>query len=522
MNMSVTRQVGWRYLIDDAATLLVRLAANPPSALAWTIFVVILVNVFAFVLTTSDPLVVQDAWYFLDVFVRHALDGSLTIGDFFVKRGGLDHAQPIGKLILLIELRHFHLDLRLQAVIGLLCAGASLIWFRWFMDVDNSGIRGAEIWLWCSLCVALVSLNSTGVWTWPLVAGGFINVLLIVALTAAIWQAVDRGNGLWLIALSIAGLLFNVATDDTAIIVNAAALLALAWLAIRQPSRRPGAIRAGVTLLVVFGIVRLGYDILATTDAVPTISTMSRVHILAGDFVNGGWWKWVIIPLATSVAYTTALQDVVGNNVLLIQISIGIILIAAHIWFWKSAFTRELDKTSFAAAIIMLTFYAICAGIIYGRVSMFGNNYLYQPRYILFYNLGNVALLLMVCAVHRGSTRRIGLHAASITVLSVVALGWQIPLANHAWAESPYISAYYQKLAEQIGAMARNPDVTPPHCLPELPLCDASPATRRDLIGLLKQHDLNIFSLGFQRINRLYPYPLDVSASAGGGSSQRR
>ena len=58
--------------------------------LALTIYIIAFVNALIFVLLVSDPLLTQDAWYFLDVFVRHAYDGTLGIDDFYVQRAGLD------------------------------------------------------------------------------------------------------------------------------------------------------------------------------------------------------------------------------------------------------------------------------------------------------------------------------------------------------------------------------------------------------------------------------------------------
>src|SRR5690348_11593296 len=88
-----------------------------PTKLALMIYAVAFVNVLIFVLLAGDPLLTADSWYFLDVFVRHAYDGQLGIDDFFVQRAGLDHAQPLRKLILLMELKWFRLSLLPEAVI---------------------------------------------------------------------------------------------------------------------------------------------------------------------------------------------------------------------------------------------------------------------------------------------------------------------------------------------------------------------------------------------------------------------
>jgi hypothetical protein len=88
-------------------------------------------NVLAFVFVAGNPLVSSDGWYFLDAFVRKAVDGTLSFSDLFEKRSQLDHAKPLHKIILLIDLRWFHLDFRLEALAGFAGAlGCAFVFFR--------------------------------------------------------------------------------------------------------------------------------------------------------------------------------------------------------------------------------------------------------------------------------------------------------------------------------------------------------------------------------------------------------
>lgn len=73
----------------------------------------------------------SDAWYFLDVFLRKAIDNNLSFADFFIKRAGADHAQPLFKVVLLFEWRFFDLDFKIEALIGLAAAvGCGLVLHR--------------------------------------------------------------------------------------------------------------------------------------------------------------------------------------------------------------------------------------------------------------------------------------------------------------------------------------------------------------------------------------------------------
>lgn len=60
---------------------------------------IIVANVLSFIYLASNPLVRSDGWYFLDVLVRKAVNGTLVFSDLFVKQSQLDHAQPLRRLV---------------------------------------------------------------------------------------------------------------------------------------------------------------------------------------------------------------------------------------------------------------------------------------------------------------------------------------------------------------------------------------------------------------------------------------
>lgn len=483
--------------------------AQPPIWIPWFVFVMALGNVFCYVLVTSDPLIVQDAWYFLDTFIRSALDHSLTFADLFAKRGPLDHAQPLKKLILLLELRCFHLDLRLQALIGALCAGGSLLILRWLCRAGEVTLRGARVWFWIMMCLVFLSLNSRGVWTWPLVAGGFTTYLIMFGLIAAVWMVVQKQRT-W--PLAVLALLFDIVSNDISLIGTIALVLTLGWVSLRKREFRIPSLHAVLWLVGIFVIVRIGYGVFLSEGGGGHLGIGHRLHVLAGDLIDGGWWKWVIIPLASSVAYASPLRGIFGDGTLAVQVAIGVLLLLAHVWFWWRTLVCRVDRASFAGIALMLVFYALLAGIIFGRVPEFGNAYLNQPRYVAIYSIGSIALLLMACSSwSEGSDKRVRgnypwVRNVPVFVLAFLMLSWQVAVSRHAWHVSPWVTRYYQRMAEQIGEMGRAPQVTPTSCAPELPICQYSPERRGELIDLLRKHKLNLYSKAFQRTNRLYPW----------------
>lgn len=471
------------------------------QAFAWAVFVAVVLNTLAYVLSYSNPVVISDAWYFLDAFVSKAIHGTLQFSDFFVQRGGLDHSQPLKKLILLFELRYFDLDMSIQAIIGLACAGGSLLLLRHLVfHATRAGRARARLAIvWAGLCVALVSLNSTHIWTWPLVAGSFTAYLLLFALLASLWHYLDSGRLAWPVIIALA---LDFSGDDRAILVTIAAVLALALTALKEPQYRRRGIRAIVALVLCLLAIRIAYPLIYTPPTSSMMAAGVRTEQLVAAFADGGWWQWFVIPLGASVAYKTPLESLVGDASTAVHIGIAIVLACAHLWFWWRALRARPDAPWFAAIAVMLLFYAMLAGILYARVSMYGNNYLHQGRYVLMYSFSNVALLLMFAnQIRHGSpdTRR---HALALAcTLALVA--WQIPVSGIAWQIGPYVARYQAKVAKQVWIMAHNGYQPPEDCLPLLPVCNSSQATRTRLIRLLHDNQLNVFSEEFQHRHQL-------------------
>ncbi|WP_424682115.1 hypothetical protein [Frateuria sp. YIM B11624] len=478
---------------------------NASEAWGWLVLVVACANVTAFVVNYSNPVVSSDAWYFLDTFVRKALDGTLTIGDYFARRVGLDHAQPLRKLILLGELNYFHLDFRTEAMLGVACALLCLLMIRKVMRWVDGPAVASPVLLWAAAITVVFSLNSSGVWTWPLVCSAYTTYVLLFAFCMTLWRGLANGTLGWLI---LSALILDLAADDTAMLATAAAWLALGVVALRSPQVRPHAWKCALVLLLCLVVGRIALAMLYHVPDYASMPLGARVAKLASAFVDGGWWQWWAIPLASSVAYILPLQSMVGDGALAVQLVIGALLALAHLWFWWRALRKSpINAPMFVGVLLMLFFYALLAGIIYGRIPTYGNGYLNQSRYVMFYGFNLIALLLMCAGDMRtvqASTRAKGFLVASACI-ALVAL--QLPYSAKAWRSAPYGSLYHQKMARQIWYMADHGTLPPEKCLPLLTVCGYSEQTRKDLIHMLQVHRLNVFSPEFQRANRMMRKP---------------
>lgn len=476
--------------------------------LPWIVLSALVLNVFAYIIIASTPVIISDTWYFLDVFLRHALDHTLTLGEFFVKRSGYDHAQPLRKIILLFELRHFDLDFRIEALIGLLCAVFSTLVLRLVVMSGDTRQRNLKSLLWCGVCIALISLNSRTIWTWPLVASGYTTYLLVFLMFYGLWRWLEQGR-FWLLAIS--AVLLDLAADDTALLANFACLASLAWIMLRMSVLRSRAIRGGALLCLILVTVRIIYALLVPTAAPRAHHFFVHAVRILDAFLAGGWHSWILIPLGSSVAYINQLYVLAPVHAKAIQRIIALCLMVAHGWFWWRAWRNVVNVQTFIAIATMLMFYAFCAGLVYARVPEFGNSYLNQPRYVMFYDFGIVALLLMCAGCDWTISPRWSRCRLFPATAVCLFMAWQVPLFSGAWAEAPYISAYNQKLAMQLGELARNPGTVPANCLAELVICGLPPAKRADLLQLLTANKLNVFSTSFQRTTRLYPNDVEAS-----------
>lgn len=477
--------------------------------LAWLIASILLLNTLFFVWTTASPVIQQDGWYFLDVFLGKAIDGSLDVSDFFVKRHGADHAQPLVKFILLIEWKYFYLNFVVEAIVGLAAGAICAAILYWLVVSERLGDRSVinRYLAWASICAVLFSLNSGGhTWTWPLVALGNVTTLVVLIFMIAAWHAHETGRYL---ALALVTLVLGITSDDSALIAAYAVMLALLLIQICDSTQRRRS--TWVTLLVIvvcMTAVRIGYAYAPVIGGSPSTSVLSNLGSLVHQFGDGGWWRWVLVPLALSVYYSNPLEPAQADVWMAIQVVIGILLVFAHVAFWRAALFSRHNRATFVAVSLMLLTYAWVAGIVLGRVSVFGNDYLNQPRYILLYAGHLIALLLMWAGLPFSRGRKSiwshSLGTGAVVVGCVILLMIQVPLSVEAWRVRPYQWLYDIQMANQIDQVAKDP-VHSTHCLPEIPICGLSLEERGALTRVLEDNRLNIYSPDLQRLRPYLP-----------------
>jgi len=490
-------------------------SATDPITLAWIWIIAALCiavsNATLFTYSATTPLVANDSWYFLDTFIREYFNYSLDFKDFFVKRDGSDHAQPINKLVLLFHLKYFGLDFTIEALVGIVFAliGCVLaIRVAW----DGSRPRDQPHWgttLGFAACTAAIpllifSLNSPGVFTWSLVTLGYILVGCAIGYFGIGARLLVGCHRAWL--MFPASFLLAVVLDDLAIVFMIAfVIISLLFAALTRSWKRS----ATIATAAIMGI--LLYDLIFQPLLTPEIAATPTLSSGTMSFFANNWttaWKAVWLPAASMFVHPMHLTHA-ETALRSLSILLPALCILLHVLFWTRIPKRIRDRrpAEIVCAGLLLGFYGATAALVLTRVPTFGFDYLTQPRYYVFYLLGSLPIMISGAIAWRERNsppliEKIYLASTLILAIGVTAVQW--PLSANSWDQYKYISEYTQVAAFQMGQLRDSPETTTA-CADILFVCQYDLEKKKQLVGLLTQHNLNVFNRSFQLRHRLYP-----------------
>lgn len=448
-------------------------------------------NAFAYMVRFANPFMTCDYWYFVDAFVRKAASGSLGALDFFVKRIGPDHAQPLKKLILLLNVHIADLDLAFDALIGFGFAVACVALLERLLRKDLPGHH--RDWFYAlsaaALAASLLTLNAGIVFGYSLVLLEFSVYLVVIVAFITAWRAMASGSWMPYIASII---VLNLIADDSALLATGALVVASAFLAVQQ--RRMTPLLAGVLAIAIHLSYVLGLEPhLPRHGSMPALAAGSTsISMLLSQ---QQWLALFTVPLASTLMHLSPLQYWTPAHVIAATWALSMLAALMHALFWYRAFRGQLNQTSFVAIGLMLLMYAYVAGIVYARVPVYGAGYLNSPRYCLFYLLSNVALVLMATVEYRRPLHRFG-RMIAVPVVGLL-LMVQLPLAIYSWALGPAVLKYQHTMGQQVLKLETLPEDASPAALPLLQACNAPPSM--ETVRYMQQHHLNVFSEKFRR-----------------------
>lgn len=458
------------------------------------------VNAFAYAATTAGWVPVSDNWHFVDQIVYPYAHGDLRPQDLLLKRGTLDHSQPLRRLLLLANYEWFGLDFRIEAMFAVLAGAAAfcLLGLGLRREVRAAGWVG-----WASLAAmasVYFSPSAPMVFTWSLLTLGFSSHLFLFLWLMAAWAVYENPSRWRAMALVLSTFVFGLVADDTAMVAVVAAVMAAALYGWRERAARraafmlAGACIAGIVLYVAFYRMAMPATMGVEARAGSTHGVDAR-GLLAQA---GGAWQWIQVPLSSALVHRATIQSWFGAAGGIATLVLGLACMLAHLWFWRKAFTGDCNRSAFIAVSIMLLFYGLVAGIVLGRVSEFGNGYLWQPRYGFIYRWHVIALLAMLIAQSPamaakagGSRLPRGIALASVAFL--VAL--QLPLGVSMWKEAKYVRHANARFARQLLEMGGSAEAMPSgKCAVQLVVCRFGDARRQRVVRFLQRQRLSAFS----------------------------
>ncbi|MGH8030923.1 MAG: hypothetical protein ACREO8_00795 [Luteimonas sp.] len=475
-----------------------------------------LVTVFAFasavmhVRAVCWSLIASDNWNHIQPLLSDAIAGRLDIGNFLVQRAGVDHAQPLNKLVMLVNYRWFGLDFLLEGFLGMAfgAAAALVLWrvvtrdaaTRGGAPVDVRGVRRPVAFFIAFAAAASVfySLNSSFIYTYSMVTMWFALYLLSFAMVLAAWHALLEGRR-W--PLALATFVLGIVGDDSAFLdASALGLALLLYGAHARAWRRT--LPALATIVAAVLVSRVVYALFGetsgATQAIFNQPLTARIAALAAQWRDG--WTWFALPTVSGLANADVLRHIFGAHAIAARNGIGVVMLVAHLAFWWAALRLRSGAAWLAAVTVMLMFYAHVGAILFARVFVKGVAYMDQERYVSFYQLGIIALLLMAMAWLLQRPTPIARRGIALVAIAVLLL--QLPITWIAKQREPGIDAHNRQMAVSMALVARDPLHPPVSCASGMDLCVLPVEGRVALIGLLRNHRLSLFSPQYARRHR--------------------
>jgi len=390
------------------------------------------------------------------------------------------------------------MDISFEAFLGVFIAAGCALLFR---GLVLSGVKEKNAWAhqlaWVAIATLIFSLNGAEIWGWALNSLQYSSFFLLPVFMWVVWLACQQGKYGLLVVVTF---VMAVVSDDNAIIGIAATLAALLLQALLgKGAEKHVLFRVFGSVLATLLVVRIGYLYAPIVGGSKPMPVVAALHILLGDLESWQWPKWIEAPMTWAITSRPLLPPRLDGISKLLDYGLLGVMLILQCWFWMRAIRCEWNLQIFVAICLMLVTYGWIAGILLYRVPVFGADYFRQDRYVRLFEFDPVALIMMWSgSVRKEATEaggRRGLRVAgSAACLALLAV--QIPLSSTAWASAPNRQHYYQDLARQIYALAANP-VDPAvlgNCNPQLPICGWPLKKRVDLLQLLRDGHLNIFS----------------------------
>ncbi|HET7161165.1 MAG TPA: hypothetical protein VFI32_00635 [Rhodanobacteraceae bacterium] len=451
-----------------------------------------MVNALLFAASTANWLPTADNWFYLDRIVYPYAHGQFDPNSLLVKRSAFDHSQPLRRLLLLANYEWFDLDFRVEAIFAVLAGIANFLLIGFCVRRELSRGMPVSGLAFAVLGAIYFSLSATVVFTWSLLTLSFTSQFFILLWMLASWGVLEKPALSRIVLLIASTFAMGLISDDTSLVAVIAGAMASLIHAGRSHAKRAAILQVAASAIGL-GLYLGFYH--AVAPAVPSAGA-GRLMSAQGLFSSiGDVLPWgAAVPFSSAIVHRGLLRTWFGGSTEAIVLLMAAGFVVAHAWFWKQAIVGDRNRTAFMATVFMLLFYGLVAAIIIGRVSRFGADYLWQPRYAIVYRWHVVALLLMVLAQSQRIVRSPGTRRTALALLSIPLLA-QLPIGMAAWNSAKYIRATGMRMADQIVEMGGSAEALPSRaCASQLTVCKFDDARRERLVAFLRDQHLSVFS----------------------------
>jgi hypothetical protein len=480
-------------------------------------FLFFTINAILFAFYTANPLPVADCWFFINTFIRKIVEHSLTIEDFFRVRSTSDHAQPLQKLLLLFHTEFFSLDFSFDTIISII---TGLITVRWlvFLLIQHSENRTDKLMttdytqklttllILLSIPFSILPFNVTVHYTWPLVGEFFITLPFTLWFYYSFCKFITENNNK--ISLLISTFSIVILLDTLGVITVFSALMYGCLVQLKQYSFK----NYLDILKIILPAAIVGRMILNLLKPHLSTSTAISSEVIRGTgyLMNhlNEFALWFTIPASSPFMHREWIDSVLNQNETQnFIILLGSIILALHYWFWRTWNQNHGTLLSAFSALLMLYCYLSTVAILLFRLPDFGTNYLYSTRYVIFsYGLSVLALFIMLwqslhlnqISVQNTRTKYI------INSLLICYLSFQLIYIPYDWRNGSSVRKYHSNVTELILKLAATPESKPAGCEKYSTICTYDIKTRNDIISLLKNNKLSVFSQNFKLRHNLF------------------
>lgn len=466
-----------------------------PVSVLWLSFVLLAINLIVYVANTATPHLRADAWFFLSEFLIPWHEGNFSFFDLYTVRSDADHVQPVHRILFFANAELFDLDFRVEAIVGVLflifVAGALVKHFKSSI-YDFSDNRTVVFMMLC-LCMVVLGFNTTNIYTWSLVALGYMTIFINVCLFIYLSKFINEISGKNAILLILMAMLALFVGDDVGILVVSLSALMLFIVSLFKRDKNVLVMAIAIISIVFFyGMIK------------SNIITYLNVSNESGRFLSaieyyvnnlGEILEIVSAPFADSVVHLSYLKKTFSDFKSL-SIFIGCLVILFHIYCWFFYLKFKLYERSYLPLMLMLYSYALIAGVLVYRIPDFGVGYLHSPRYIRAYQPGLWGALLCFIAVYSQKHTEMNKYLKNtVAGIFVFLFILQFSYINLAWKSSGYINKYSQGEAKRMFYYAGDSEQNSP-CKANSPekICKLKASERERLLGFLKENELNVFS----------------------------